>query len=277
MEIDRFRGPVGAEVLDVDPERLRDDHELPGDVMAALEQVGVLVFKRLGLDAESQVAFCRRLGRIETQITRSHEVEGIQRVTFDRSKTKMADYFAGNFGWHIDGCTPHGDEYPPMATMLTAKTVAEGGDTQFASSCAAYDGLSAEEKFDFADLKVLHSFQTAVMPFLDNPTPEHLARLRAQPTKVHPLVWNHRSGRRSLVIGTHASRIESMPEEEGRRILHGLLDRATSPERVYTHRWEPGDTVIWDNRGLLHRVARYDTSRPREMFRTTVLGEEPIQ
>lgn len=68
-----------------------------------------------------------------------------------------------------------------------------------------------------------------------------------------------------------------MPEEEGRRILHGLLDRATSPERVYTHRWEPGDTVIWDNRGLLHRVARYDTSRPREMFRTTVLGEEPIQ
>ncbi|TXA42855.1 taurine catabolism dioxygenase TauD, partial [Mycobacterium tuberculosis variant bovis] len=38
-----------------------------------------------------------------------------------------------------------------------------------------------------------------------------------------------------------------------------------------------GDTVIWDNRGVLHRAAPYDPDSSREMLRTTVLGDEPIQ
>ena len=53
--------------------------------------------------------------------------------------------------------------------------------------------------------------------------------------------------------------------------------RATAPDRVYRHTWSVGDTVIWDNRGVMHRAARYDATSPREMLRTTVLGDEPIQ
>ena len=41
--------------------------------------------------------------------------------------------------------------------------------------------------------------------------------------------------------------------------------------------WTVGDTVIWDNRGVLHRAEPYDPDSPREMLRTTVLGDEPIQ
>ena len=52
---------------------------------------------------------------------------------------------------------------------------------------------------------------------------------------------------------------------------------ATTPERVYRHEWSVGDTVIWDNRGVLHRVAPYEASSGREMLRTTILGDEPIQ
>jgi alpha-ketoglutarate-dependent taurine dioxygenase len=189
----------------------------------------------------------------------------------------MADYVLGNFGWHIDGCTPHGDEFPPMMTMLTVETVAEGGDTEFASTYAAYDNLSDDEKTEFESLRVLHSFEAAISPFLPNPTPEQSERLRSQPTRVHPLVWHHESGRRSLVIGTHAVSIEGMEQGNSTTLLTSLLDQTTQPERVYRHKWSPGDTVIWDNRGLVHRVRRYDISKPREMFRTTVLGQEPIQ
>src|SRR5262249_31587663 len=153
---------------------------------------------------------------------------------------------------------------------------AEGGDTEFASTYAAYDGLTDAEKQSFASLRVLHRFERAVLPFLDNPTPEHLARLRGQPTKVHPLVWTHESGRRSLVIGTHADQVEGMAEADSRALLDDLLDRATEHGRVYRHAWREGDTVLWDNRGLLHHVVRYDTATPREMWRTTVLGQEPI-
>ena len=268
---------VGAEVTGVDRERLRDDPDLPGAVLDGLEQAGVLVFRDLHLDPETQVEFCKKIGPIETQFTKAHPVEGVMRVNLDPSKTGAADYLRGNFGWHIDGCTPQGDEYPPMVTMLTAQVVAEGGDTEFASTYAAYDDLSEEEKDEFATLRVLHKFESAVLPFLDNPTPEHLARLRSQPTKVHPLVWTHQSGRRSLVIGTHADHIVDLPSEEGRQVLADLLERATHREGVYRHSWSPGDTVMWDNRGLLHHITTYDIDKPRDMLRTTVLGQEPIQ
>jgi alpha-ketoglutarate-dependent taurine dioxygenase len=276
-KFEKLSTDVGAEVVGIDCDRLRDDDTLPGAILDALEEVGVLVFRDLHLDPETQVEFCRKLGPIETNLTASHDVEGIFRVTLDRSKTATADYFVGNFGWHIDGCTPNKDAYPPMVTMLSAQIVAEGGDTEFASTYRAYDELSEEEKQSFASLRVLHRFERAVLPFLDNPTPEHLARLRGQPTKVHPLVWTHESGRRSLVIGTHADQVEEMSAEESRALLDGLLERATTPERVYRHEWREGDAVLWDNRGLLHHVIPYDRTLPREMWRTTVLGQEPIQ
>ena len=81
----------------------------------------------------------------------------------------------------------------------------------------------------------------------------------------------------SLVIGGTSDFILGMPALEGRALLSELVERATTPDRVYSHKWRPGDTVLWDNRGLLHHITPFDTSRPREMLRTTVLGDEPIQ
>lgn len=96
----------------------------------------------------------------------------------------------------------------------------------------AFDDLTHEEQQSFASLRVLHRFERAVLLFLEDPTLEHLARLRGQPTKVHPLVWTHESGRRSLVIGTHADEVERMSTEESRALLDRLLERAKTPERV---------------------------------------------
>jgi alpha-ketoglutarate-dependent taurine dioxygenase len=68
-----------------------------------------------------------------------------------------------------------------------------------------------------------------------------------------------------------------MDRDEGRALLGELLGRATSPDKIYSHNWSVGDTVIWDNQGVLHRAAPYDPDSPREMLRTTVLGSEPIE
>ena len=54
------------------------------------------------------------------------------------------------------------------------------------------------------------------------------------------------------------------------------MDRATRPEYVYTHTWEMGDLVFWDNTGTMHRVLPYDTGCGRCMQRTTLVGEEPL-
>jgi alpha-ketoglutarate-dependent taurine dioxygenase len=276
IAVERLTSAVGGRV-EIERDRMRDDPELPQLILDALEEVGVLVFSDMHLDPETQVAFCRRLGTVELGLTRNHEVDGIFRITPDRSKSASAAYFAGNFGWHIDGLTPTVDTFPPKVTMLTASIIAEGGDTMFASTYTPFEELSADEQERYAELRVVHCFRTAVMPYLEDPSPAILDRVNNTPSRTHPLVWTHDSGRRSLVIGTHADHVDGWPKDESDALLQGLLEHATAPERVYRHTWRPGDTVLWDNRGLVHRVQRYDTSLPREMLRTTVLGEEPIK
>jgi alpha-ketoglutarate-dependent taurine dioxygenase len=278
LTINKLTESVGAEVVGLDPERLASDDQLGAAVLDALEDNGVLVFPRLGLNPEAQVAFCRRLGEIDHSSDGHHPVAGIYPVTLDKSKNASAAYLRATFDWHIDGCTPMGDEFPQKATVLSAFQVAErGGETEFASTYGAYDEFSAAEKERVGSLRVVHSLEASQRRVNPDPSAEELARWRARPTHVHPLVWTHRSGRESLVLGASADYIVGMDLAAGRALLAELLDRATTPDKVYSHTWSIGDTVIWDNRGVLHRAAPYDPDSPREMLRTTVLGDEPIQ
>ncbi|PXW24540.1 UNVERIFIED_CONTAM: alpha-ketoglutarate-dependent taurine dioxygenase [Williamsia faeni] len=276
LTIEKLTASVGAEITGIDTDRLLSE-DLAGPILDALEHNGVLVIPGLHLAPEAQVAFGRRLGEVDYS-PGHHPVAGIYRVTLDKSKNSSANKLKATFDWHIDGCTPTGDEYPQMATILSAKAVSDkGGETEFASSYAAYDRLSDDEKERFASLRVVHSLEASQSRVTPDPDPETLTRWRSWPSSEHPLIWTHRSGRRSLVLGASADYVVGMDRAEGRAILDDLLTRATEPAHVYRHQWSVGDTVIWDNRGVLHRAAPYDHSSPREMLRTTVLGDEPIK
>jgi alpha-ketoglutarate-dependent taurine dioxygenase len=278
LTLNKLTDTVGAEVTGVDPARLAADDALGAAVLDALEDNGVLVFPGLHVDPEAQVAFCRRLGNIDHSADGQHPVAGIYPVTLDKSKNASAAYLRATFVWHIDGCTPTNDECPQKATVLSAVQVAShGGETEFANSYAAYEAFSDDEKERFGALRVVHSLEASQRLVNPDPSPEELARWRARPTHEHPLVWTHRSGRKSLVLGASADYVVGMDRAEGMALLADLLDRATRPELVYRHQWSVGDTVIWDNNGVLHRAAPYDPDSAREMLRTTVLGDEPIQ
>jgi alpha-ketoglutarate-dependent sulfate ester dioxygenase len=278
LTITKLSESVGAEVTGLDPAHLGSDDPVGETILDALEHNGVLVFRGLRLAPEAQVAFCRRLGEIDHSSDGHHPVHGIYPITLDKSKNSSAGYLRATFDWHIDGCTPIEDGYPQKATVLSALQVAEwGGETEFANSYAAYDALSDEEKHRFATLRVVHSLEASQRRVTPDPTPEQLARWRSRSTHEHPLVWTHRSGRKSLVLGASADYVVGMGLNDGRALLAELLERATVSDNVYSHAWSVGDTVIWDNRGVLHRAAPYDPSSAREMLRTTVLGDEPIQ
>jgi alpha-ketoglutarate-dependent taurine dioxygenase len=269
----KLEATVGAEVLGLDPEQLLHDEELPGAVMAALEENGVLIFRELHIDDESQIAFSKKLddvGKAEPA-----DPPAIYTVSLDPAKSRTADYTLGTFYWHIDGAQ---DDVPTKATMLSALTIsAQGGDTEFASTYAAYDDGSDEEKDRWSGLRVIHTFEHSQRLVHPDPSPELLAQWRQKPDKEHPLVWCHRSGRRSLVIGASADHVVGMDLEEGRDLLGDLLARATRADRLYRHVWTAGDLVIWDNTGVMHRATPYDPKSAREMHRTTMSGDEPIR
>jgi alpha-ketoglutarate-dependent taurine dioxygenase len=263
---------VGAQVLDVDADRLLNDEDLPAACMEALEERGVLLFRELRLDDDTQVAFCRKLGALVR--FRGYPNPEVMEISFDPDNPN-AEYFASNDHWHIDGFM---DEIPAKASIMSAHVVTEqGGETEFASTYAAYDDLSGEEKERYAELRVIHSFETVQRLSYPHPTPEQLAEWARRGVREHPLVWEHRSGRRSLVFGSSASHVVGMDVEEGRALLADLERRATTPDRVLRHTWSVGDMVIWDNRGLVHRACPFDRTKPRRMHRTTLVGQEPIQ
>ena len=162
LTITKLTDSVGAEVAGLDPASLASDDPVGEAVLDALEDNGVLVFRGLQLDPQAQVAFCRRLGEIDHSSDGHHPVAGIYPITLDKSKNSSAAYLKGTFDWHIDGCTPLGEEYPQKATVLSALQVAEwGGETEFANSYAAYEALTDEEKDRFGSLRVVHSLEAS--------------------------------------------------------------------------------------------------------------------
>ncbi|KHK92911.1 TauD/TfdA dioxygenase family protein [Novosphingobium malaysiense] len=232
-----------------------------------LVQRGVLVFPELNLTDEDQVRLASLMGNV-----RPEGEKGIFKVTLDGQINARAEYLKGSWLWHMDGTH---DDVPVFASLLTGRRLSqEGGQTGFANSYAAYEALPAEMKTRLEGLKVVHSFETSMQRAEVSPTAANIAYWQSVPDKTHSLVWTHESGRKSLVIGCHASHVVGMDRAESDALLAELLDWVTQPRFTYWHEWTPGDLLIWDNTGVLHRARPYPLDSGRVMHRTTLLGEE---
>lgn len=230
---------------------------------------GVLVLRQLNLTDEQQVALARSMGSL-----REEGEKGILKITLDKQANARADYLKGSFLWHIDGTH---DNVPVFASLLSGRTLSDvGGQTEFANTYAAYEDLPAETRNRIDKLKVVHSVETSMRNAGIEATEANLGYWRSLPNKTHNLVWTHKSGHKSLVIGCHASHIEGMDKRESDQLLQELLEWATQPQFVYRHEWTVGDLLIWDNTGVMHRVEPYPIDCGRTMHRTTLVGEEPF-
>ena len=107
----------------VDPEQLATDDRSPPR-SSTRSRLTASSCSRPAPRPEAQVAFCRRLGDVDTRT--APPVPGIYRVTLDKTKNASAAYLLATFAWHIDGCTPDGDECPQKATVLSARSRARG-------------------------------------------------------------------------------------------------------------------------------------------------------
>ena len=261
------------------------EHLLDGETIAAvreaLEDRGVLVFPRMSLTDPEQLAFTDKLGT-RLNYTRkapgsgTADEEDVYAITLDKKINNQPEYVLGTFFWHIDGVTIN--QPLPKATLLSARKLSPtGGQTEFASTYAAYADLPETEKKALETLKVIHKMEAGMRPVFEELAEEDLARWRGMSeVMTHPLVWRHNSGRKSLVIGTHADSVVGVPIPHGRSLLVRLQEWAAQPSFSYRHEWQEGDLVIWDNCGVMHRVVPYDENSGRRMHRTTIMGEERV-
>jgi alpha-ketoglutarate-dependent taurine dioxygenase len=236
-----------------------------------LEERGVLVVRGVGFDDEQQRAFTRTLGEPMAQSDRGE----VMSISMDRSVNQaVADYQRGTVFWHIDLMN---SRVPNLASILTPRVLSkEGGQTEFANTYAAWDALPADEKRQYDGLTVIHSLEASQRMTTPEPSLAELETWRSRhPSMDQPLVWTHRSGRKSLVLGASADHVVGKSPEESRHILTKLRDWATQPQFVYHHEWQPGDLLIWDNTGTMHRVLPYPLDSGRHLRRTALVGEEP--
>jgi len=242
------------------------------EINQLLKKRCALAFPQMHLTLEEQLTFASTIG----EIFLVGGNKDVQKISLDpKINPSSADYTRGAFYWHIDGAN---DDIPARATMLNCLVTAEEGqgDTMVANTYAAYEDLPDKDKELIANLSVRHCLESTQRMVNPDPTYAELQRWRAQPSKTHPLVWHHRSGRKSLLIGATAYYIEGMDFEEGRALLCRLQEFATQPQYVYRHKWAVGDFVLFDNTGAIHKAAAYDLNSKRLLDRTTLQGEESV-
>ncbi len=262
---------IGARI-DADKATLLDGSKMT-EIRALLEQRGVLLFPEINLTDEEQIAFTHTLG------TFAHEggegsagKDAVYPITMDSSINPNADYLKGAFYWHLDGTM---SQKPILASIMSGRKLsATGGETEFCNTYASWDALPEDEKKQYESLKVVHAMWRSQLYWRPEPSIEEFERWQTRGKSTLPLVWKHRSGRKSLVLGATALQVAGKDIVESESILIRLRTWATQPQFVYRHHWKVGDMVIWDNTGTMHRALPYAMDSGRLMHRTKLEGEE---
>jgi alpha-ketoglutarate-dependent 2,4-dichlorophenoxyacetate dioxygenase len=244
----------------------------------AFNEYQVLVVRDQPFDDESQIAFSRHFGALETMEAhaannyRPGHIAVMTNLDAQGNLLPLDDpgmvHRLRNEAWHTDS------SFKPVAalcSMLSGRIVPPvGGNTDFASARAAYAAYPAERKAALEGMTVIH--RVAKPEDVDDPAYNEEQKKRL--TVTHPLVrTNPANGRKNFYVGAHAQEIVGMPREAGKKLLDELTEFCTLPQFVYSHPWRLHDLVIWDNRCALHRATPFDkTKYRRKMHRTTVAG-----
>jgi len=236
----------------------------------------LLIFPDQHLTREQQIAFAKRFGPLEFEMTALSNVKDDGTLRREADNDDRMKILKGNMGWHCDST------YMPVqakGAVFCAEIVPTiGGHTGFADMRAAYDaldqalkarieGLAAHHSLHYSQSKLGHDTRKSDgeysgYGFHDGPVP------------LRPLVKTHpETGRKSLLIGRHAHNILGLSQAESDRLLQELVEFACQPPRIYHHDWTPGDAVLWDNRCLLHRATPWDMTQPRVMWHSRIAGD----
>ena len=283
MEIRQLHPLFAGEVSGADITRPLGRSDVAA-IAGGMDRYAVLVFRDQQLTDEQQLAFSRNFGELE--FTRGTGISKPGELRLDPAFADVSNldtnnrplardnrrrlYSLGNRLWHSDSSFK---ALPATYSLLSGRIVSEkGGETEFADMRAAYDALDAATKAQIEDLVCEHSLLYSREQLGFDLTAEE--RVTMQPVRQRLVRAHPASGRKSLYLASHIGTIIGWPMPEARAFIRDLMEHATQPQFVYTHKWRRWDLVMWDNRQTMHRVRRYDESKPRDMRRTTVGGTE---
>jgi len=272
---------LGAEIVGADLTRPLDDKTF-NQIRAAFYQHEVVFFRGQALSDEDHIRFSARFGTLrKLKLTDANLPEHRPEI-FVISNIKKAGQYIGSYDagifWHTDGAylaNPHA--VSALRALIVPKV--DGrilGDTEYASSTAAYNALSGSMKTRIDPLQAVHSILQRLDKTIETGgKKDYTSALKSNPEATHPLARMHPvTGRRCLYVTEgYTSHIVGMPEEESRDLIAELTRHCMKPEFRYRHCWQQHDLVMWDNCATTHKATfDYPADAPRLMHRTTVVS-----
>jgi len=283
LQVSNIDRPLGAVITGVDLTQPLDDQTLSA-IRRILDDRAVAVFKHQNLRPEHQTGFASRFGKL---LVHAHSKNirqdnpGLSIISNIQVEGKNIGVPDAGLVWHTDGSYL---ERPDGFTFLYGIEIpiSDGkalGNTLYSSTTAAYDALSAAMKERLAPLKAVHSLEYhSINRAAAGGTKVVITdELRKKvPDREHPVIRTHpRTGRKTIFVSEgHTSRIVGMDPAESKKLLWELFEHMRKPEFLYSHSWEKGDFVVWDNAATQHRAtADYKLPLRRLMNRAATEGE----
>lgn len=279
METKPLHPRFGVEISGVDLRDLRPDHLYP-DVRALFERESLLLFRGQSLDEEAHNDLALLFGPIEDRVADAAGTPPRERIPVPRLSNKpvgeasvlkpdslqVLNLMANQF-WHTDSTFLR---LPALANIITAHVVpSSGGETEVVSTRAAYADLPADLRARADAAVFLHSIMLSRTRIdLSLLSRDDVNRYQGNAWRA---VWpNPVTGDRALYIAEHIYGARGMDETEAGALIDTLIAFCTRDEYVYTHDWQPGDVLIWDERATMHRGRPWPYDEERTLSSTCV-------
>lgn len=261
----------GVEVKGLQLAALTPEDGFP-ELRQLFEKHSLLLVRDQVLSDEDHLRLGRMFGPIEYRNAdkrRPEEMVSVSPVTNIKEDGSLTDemdmhtlHLKANMLWHIDSTFL---PTPALTNILVARIVtSEGGQTEFASTRAAFADMDPELRRRLRRTSIRHHYRTsrarisaelATLPMF-NKWPEQ--RWKA-------VVTNPVNGEESIYVASHSFAIDDLSEVDSADFLDGIIAFCTRPEYVYSHTWKAGDVLILDQRAVLHRGTPWPIDQPRKL------------
>lgn len=269
----------GVEVLGVDLRDVTDTRHYP-ELRVLFEEHSLLLFRDQQVDNATHRRLCALFGPLEDRSQGQvdpdpRDMGGVTNVKADGSLAGDDDLrmlnLRANMLWHTDSTFLPA---PALINMIVARVLpSEGGNTEFASSRAAFESFEPELKARLEQTWLWHRYSHSRAQISPKLATEQLFTMWED--QCWRAVWrNPVNGAKALYIASHAYAVEGMALEDGQAFIHELIERATAPELVLAHQWQTDDVLVWDERAVLHRGTPWPLHEERTLDSYCVTARE---
>jgi len=282
LRIVPLNAPLGAEVHGLDGRR-----DLTAEQILALKQAHreyqILIFKNQELDDAQFLRFTSWFG----SVFQPHPDFAVLSSGTDGKApdiVKVANTGDGELGnFALPAHTDHQWTPTPSAgSLLYALEVPEeGGETSWTNLALAYRALDEDTRREIDDLKLINYNPFVRIKnggygggFVTYRTPD----IEPIQGTEHPLVRTHpETGKRLLYLSVHTEvEIPGYDPQKGAALIARLREHLQNPRYSYTHKWQVGDIVYWDNQATLHARNAFPATQRRRMKRISLAGSRPF-